>query len=199
MWGRVGMYRAFRFWRIEVLALALLCAGMGGCVASEAGRKTEAPPFDQDLIWLSYHFNVRVDGRALILRSGVGTYTDTIEGDVTGADVGDLNRDGFPEVLVYLSSSDSNRYGSVVGYSSNRGKSMSLLYAPLATKEAKYAPGYHGHDEFAIVEDTLIQRFPISPEERITSESGPTMRQIQYRLVDGEAGRKLVVSKVVEY
>ena len=86
------MSRAFRFWRIEVLALALLCAGMGGCVAPEAGRKTQAPPFDQELIWLSYHFNVRVDGRALILRSGVGTYTDTIEGDVTGADVGDLKR-----------------------------------------------------------------------------------------------------------
>lgn len=195
----VFMHQARQSLKGTVRALLIVCAASVGCAASEGYLKSEASVYDQDLVWLSHQFNVRVDRQNLTVRSDVGTYTTVIEGDVFGADVGDMNRDGYPEILVYLRSSDTGRYGSVIGYSSNRGRSMSQIYAPLATTESRYSCGYRGRDEFAIVEDSFVQRFSISPEDRITSESSPTTRQIQYKLVDGEAGRKLVVSSVVEY
>jgi hypothetical protein len=193
------MYRGLRSLQIKSLAVISACVVVAGCLSSSGSLYSKSAPFYQDLVWVSHRFNVRVDGQNLVLSSDVGSYTHALEGSVVGADVGDLNQDGYPEVLMYLSSPDDGRYGSVIGYSSNRGRSLSQIYAPLATNDAKYKRGYYGHDEFAIVEGTLVQRFPIHPADRITSELAPTTRQVQYKLVDGEAGRRLVVSKVIEY
>jgi hypothetical protein len=56
-----------------------------------------------------------------------------------------------------------------------------------------------GHDEFAMVENTFVQRFPIyNPGDTNAEPTGGT-RQIQYKLVDGEASRLFEVDKVVEY
>lgn len=56
-----------------------------------------------------------------------------------------------------------------------------------------------GYDEMAIVENTFCQRFPIYKEG--DSNANPTggMRQIQYKLVDGENGRILKIDKVMEF
>lgn len=56
-----------------------------------------------------------------------------------------------------------------------------------------------GHDEMAIVESTFCQRFPIYKEGDSNAQPTGGMRQIQYKLVDGEAGRMLAVEKVVEF
>jgi hypothetical protein len=151
------MYRGLRSLQIKSLALISACVVVAGCLSSSGSLYSKRAPFYQDLVWVSHRFNVRVDGQNLVLSSDVGSYTHALEGSVVGADVGDLNQDGSPEVLMYLSSPDDGRYGSVIGYSSNRGRSMSLIYAPLATNDAKYNRGYYGHDEFAIVEGTLVQ------------------------------------------
>ena len=56
-----------------------------------------------------------------------------------------------------------------------------------------------GHDEMAIVGNTFCQRFPIY--KKGNSYANPTggMRQIQYKLVDGENGRILKIDKVMEF
>ena len=56
-----------------------------------------------------------------------------------------------------------------------------------------------GHDEFAIVETTFVQRFPIYNDDDTNSNPTGGTRQIQYKLKDGEASRKFVVDKVIEY
>ena len=59
--------------------------------------------------------------------------------------------------------------------------------------------GYQGFDEFAFVENTFIRRFPLfRAADGRTTRTGYT-RQIQYKLQEGEAMRRLVVEKVVEY
>ena len=87
-----------------------------------------------------------------------------IDGTVINAEIEDLNSDGFPEVLVYISSDGSGSYGSIIGYSVNNGKSMSQISFPSVTYNNEANKGYMGHDEFAVVENTLVQRFPIYKE-----------------------------------
>ena len=51
-------------------------------------------------------------------------------GTVLMAEIGDLNRDNYPEIMVYISADGSGSYGSIIGYSVNNGKSMSQIYLP---------------------------------------------------------------------
>jgi hypothetical protein len=122
-----------------------------------------------------------------------------IEGTVTGAEVADLNADGSPEIYVYVTSAGSGSYGSVVAYSSNKRKSLSEIYLPPVAENPKASQGYMGHDEFAVVESTLVQRFPIyAPGDSNSKPTGGT-RQLQYRLVPGEAGWVLKLDRAVSY
>jgi len=59
--------------------------------------------------------------------------------------------------------------------------------------------GYMGHDEFAIVETSLVRRFPIYKTG--DSNSNPTggTRQIQYKLKDGEGSRVFEIHKITVY
>ncbi|MGB5191200.1 MAG: hypothetical protein WBN54_14170, partial [Robiginitalea sp.] len=59
--------------------------------------------------------------------------------------------------------------------------------------------GYMGHDEFAVVETSLVRRFPVYKSG--DSNSNPTggTRQIQYKLQDGEASRLFVIDNISEY
>ena len=122
-----------------------------------------------------------------------------IDGQVVNAEIEDLNSDGFPEILVYTVSAGSGSYGNVIGYSVNNGKSISQIYFPEISENKEAGEGYMGHDEFAVVETSLVQRFPIYKSG--DSNSNPTggTRQIQYKLQDGEASRLFVIDKISEY
>ena len=122
-----------------------------------------------------------------------------IDGQVVNAEIEDLNSDGFPEILVYTVSAGSGSYGNVIGYSVNNGKSISQIYFPDISENKEAGEGYMGHDEFAVVETSLVQRFPIYKSG--DSNSNPTggTRQIQYKLQDGEASRLFVIDKISEY
>ena len=122
-----------------------------------------------------------------------------IDGTVTGAEVADLNADGSPEVYVYINSAGSGSYGSLAAYSANNRKSLSDIYLPPVTENAEASVGYMGHDEFAVVETRLVQRFPIYREGDTNAAPSGDTRQIQYKLVAGEAGWRLEPDKVVEY
>ena len=127
------------------------------------------------------------------------TITRKIDGTVTGAEVADLNADGSPEIYVYVASAGSGSYGSLVAYAANRRKSMSEIHLPPIAENKTASKGYMGHDEFAVVERTLVRRFPVYRGG--DTNAGPTggMRQLQYRLVPGEAGWRLTLDKVIEW
>jgi len=115
-----------------------------------------------------------------------------------GAEVADLDANGSPELYVYVRSAGSGSYGSLVAYAANKRKSLSGIYLPPVTENATIAKGYLGHDEFAVVENRLVQRFPsIATGDTNANPTGGS-RQVQYKLVPGEAGWKLVIDRVVE-
>ena len=122
-----------------------------------------------------------------------------IDGKVTNAEIEDLNADGYPELLIYTTSAGSGSYGNVIGYSVNAGKSMSQIYFPSITDNPEAKKGYMGHDEFTIVETSLVRRFPIYKDDDSNSKPTGGIRQIQYKLKEGEASRQFVVDKIVEY
>ncbi len=121
------------------------------------------------------------------------------DGTVVGAEVADLNVDGSPEVYVYVQSAGSGSYGSLIAFSANRKKSLSEIYLPPVADDPMASKGYLGHDEFAVVESTLVQRFPLYGEGDKNAQPSGKMRQLQYKLAPGEAGWVLRVDKVVEY
>jgi len=133
---------------------------------------------------------LEVDNQKLVLEIG---------GQVINAEIEDLNSDGFPEVLIYITSAGSGSYGNVIGYSVNNGKSISQIYFPELSENKKANAGYMGHDEFAIVETSLVRRFPIYKADDTNSNPTGGTHQIQYKLKDGEASRLFVIDKVVEY
>lgn len=150
-------------------------------------------------------FRVSLNDKQLsITPSGLSATNTPVVHNITGytirmAETGDLNNDSYPEVFVYLTSDGSGSYGRLIGYSVNDGKSMSQVSLPEITDNPELSKGYMGHDEMAIVESTFCQRFPIYKEG--DSNANPTggMRQIQYKLTEGEACRILKVDKVIEF
>jgi len=122
-----------------------------------------------------------------------------IDGTVTGAEVADLNVDGSPEIYVYVQSAGSGSYGSLVAYSANRRKSLSEIYLPPVADNAEASKGYMGHDEFAVVENTFVQRFPTYRDGDTNAAPSGKTRQLQYKLEPGEAGWILRLDRTVEY
>ena len=135
------------------------------------------------------HGDVRLSIRPEGL-SGDNTRAEVvIDGLVTNAEVADLNADGSPEVYVYTRSDGAAARGAVHAWSTNNKRSMSQIsLATPADGDSNFA-GYRGQDEFAVVENVLARRFPVN---------GKT-RQLQYKLVAGEASWQLKVDRVVEF
>jgi len=164
--------------------------------------------FNQTLELLGISFQVMSANNSslnnlLIVPTGLeldnSSLLEEIDGTVTGAEVADLNSDGSPEIYVYVSSAGSGSYGSLVAYSANRRKSLSPIYLPPIMENQIAKKGYMGHDEFAVVETTLVRRYPVYRQTDTNRNPTGGMRQIQYKLIPGEAGWLLKVDKVVEY
>ena len=122
-----------------------------------------------------------------------------IEGTVTGAEAADLNGDGSPEIYIYVTSAGSGSYGELVAYSANNNKSLSEIYLQPLENDPENSKGYMGHDEFTVIEGNLARRFPIYKAGDINAKATGGMRQLQYKLVAGEAGWKLELDKSTSF
>lgn len=125
--------------------------------------------------------------------------TAEVVGNVTDAEIADLNSDGFPELLIYTTSAGSGSYGAVIGYSANNGKSISPIYFPPVAENKKINTGYMGHDRFAIVKNKLVQHFPVYNKDDVNSKASGNTREIHYKLNNGEAGKEFIVENIMEY
>jgi len=126
-------------------------------------------------------------------------FTWDADGAVTGAEVADLDADGSPEIYVYVTSTDADARGSVVAFSANKRKSLSSIYLPPIADTPAAAQGYQGHDDFAVVEGSLVRRFPIYAGEGVGAAPTGKTRQLQYKLVPGEAGWLLKLDRTTEF
>lgn len=112
-----------------------------------------------------------------------------VRGKVQSCEIDDLNRDGFPDVVIYISSEGDKRKGSVISIASEANKSISAIMFPDITDDAKLSAGYKGGDQFKLFNGILTRRFPVYSTTDSTN-TAPTgvIRQIIYKVVPGERG-----------
>lgn len=153
------------------------------------------PPYDDTLNLQGVTFRVFGEGNEVVIHAkgeALNATEHVPRGNslITGSEVADLNSDGIPEVYVYLHSHVGHQ-GALVAFVAGE-KSLMPIYLPglHSFDNGRHLVGYFGKDDFAVVENTLVHRFPIS---------GGITRQIQYKLKKGEATWILELDKVVEY
>jgi hypothetical protein len=177
-------------------------------LAVSSAAPSAAASFDQtlELQGVVFHVSCPNDSSAPTLKivpAGLAIdnspITREVDGHVVLAEVADLDVDGSPELYVYAQSVGSGSYGSLVAYAANKKKSLSEIYLPPIADDPRAAKGYMGHDEFRVVESTLVRRFPVYRDGDTAAKPTGGTRQIQYKLAAGEAGWILRPDKVVEY
>ncbi len=111
-----------------------------------------------------------------------------VKGRVAGIAIEDLNNDGFPDLLVYLYNGENGVFGTVYVFMSEENKSCAPVALPDVMLDGKLKDGYKGHDEFSLLEGTLIQKFPLfKPGDDKDKPTGGN-RVVQYHVVPGEGG-----------
>lgn len=180
-----------------------LSLNLGAPDASNGSR-----PFDQTLELQGIVFHVTdesIDGSRAVriapqgLKIDNSVMTHPLNGDIARVEVADLDRDGSPEIYIFVRSPGRGLPGELVAYAANRKKSLSVIYLPPVSEDPTIAKGYRGEDEFAVVENTLVQRFALYDSADTSAGRTGKMREIQYRLMPGEAGWILRRQKVTEY
>ena len=188
--------------RLSRLAAGLLLSS--GLLAMD--RASAAGLFQRSLSLQGVTFNVKASGEGsqqeltITARDGKRPYQpirQTVDGQVIGAEVADLNSNSLPEIYVYVQSAGSGGYGQVVAYSVVKGHQLS----PISLQELGAAPakGYMGHDAFSIVEGCLVRRFPIYKPGDSNAKATGGLRQICYKLRNGEAGWILRPTSVMTF
>ncbi|MCW3088006.1 MAG: hypothetical protein JWQ78_1392 [Sediminibacterium sp.] len=122
-----------------------------------------------------------------------------IKGRITGAEVDDLNNDGFPDLVIYVFNGDKNK-GSVLGVRSDKNQGLGPIFFPDIVDDPKLRLGYIGNDEFSLMEGTLMRRFPVyNTTDSANIKPSGIVRQVQYRVVPDEKGmQKFKVSRSYE-
>lgn len=125
------------------------------------------------------------------------TISREVDGTVQDAEIADINGDGFPELYIYVQSTGSGSYGSVLAFSSNKNLSISDIYIPPLDEKSALTTGYMGHDAFAVENTMLVRRFPVYKSGDSNAHPTGGMRQLQYTLTPGEAGWVMQLTHVV--
>jgi hypothetical protein len=199
-----------------ICSIVCLLSGCGGSAETEKRAvdtiKTNAiqivqtpieNPFNKEVTYKKIKLTVSSPGKSVensftINPSGYtavnSPVTEHIEGKVSDVLVDDIDGDGYPEWAVIINSG-KDESANVFVYSSNGDKSMSSVNFPVIGKDDKILSGYKGHDEFNFVEGSFIRRFPLYDGDTKTGK----MRQVQYKLKNGEALKQLVQQKIIDY
>lgn len=158
-----------------------------------------AKGFDQrlEMFGVSFHVsspNAASGNTVTITPSGLSkdnsAFTEQVSGVVLRAEVNDLNVDRSPEVYVYVKPPGDTARMQLVAYSANRKASLSSIYLPPIEDTPGAAAGFAGQDDMAVLEGVLARRFSIGDGK---------MRQMQYKLVPGEAGWQLKFDRMDEF
>jgi hypothetical protein len=175
-------------------------------INSQQTKTGEGHSFQKSLQFKNASFDIHTIGkgslRKLFIQSKGFEKNESlglnIDGEVTDANVADLNADGFPELLIFVRSAGSGSYGSIIAFSANGAKSISRAHFPPVSENPKLNKGYMGHDKFSVVGTALIQEYPVYQEGDGNATPTGGMRKVEYKLVDGEASRMFVVEKISE-
>jgi hypothetical protein len=172
----------------------LLSIAISGALCAAGAEVAQAAPFNRTASLQGVTFQVSARGDGSIQQLTVKTTdkgkplpaikVDT-DGQVTGMEVEDLNSDGRPELLVYVTSAGSGSYGSVLAWTVSPAHTLLPIHMPELS--GTWAKGYVDHDSFMIGETTLVRKFPIYRPGDSNAKPTGGIRNVYYKLVRGEA------------
>ncbi|HXB95901.1 MAG TPA: hypothetical protein VNU70_12110 [Puia sp.] len=110
-----------------------------------------------------------------------------VRGRISMAQVDDLNGDGVADLILFLYTDTAAIHGTVLAFISDGTKSIQPAALPDLSLDGKLNGGYKGHDQFTMLEGTLLQKFPVyKPDDKEEPTGGN--RVVQYQLRKGESG-----------
>ena len=109
--------------------------------------------------------------------------------------IADLDGNGFDEIYIITTSAGSGSYGAVLGFASNKNKSLSMINFPGIQERDENFEGYMGHDTFKIEDQKLVRTFSIYNEGDTNKHPTGGSRKLVYGLYPGEAVWQLKVEK----
>jgi len=179
---------------------------LAGLVAAALALPCAAKPFDQTLD--DGGFSVRIESpntpgkNTLTLQpKGLKKTNDKItlstESQVTRTFLADVDGDNSSEVFIVLTSPGSGSYGEVLAYSTNGKKSLTPII--IEKPAEKDLAGYMGHDQFEVMENTFVRRFPVYKTGDTNAAPTGGYRQFQYKLKPGEAAWQMKIDRVESY
>jgi len=118
----------------------------------------------------------------------VRDFSFDIKGRIAKAEVVDINRDSYPDLVFYVYNNDSIPKGNVIAISSEKNETVVPILFPDIFDDPKLRIGYKGNDVFFLMEGYLIRRFPVYPADGAPATTGTLIRQIQYQVVPGDRG-----------
>jgi hypothetical protein len=109
--------------------------------------------------------------------------------------VADLDGNGFDEIYIVITAAGSGSHGTVLGFASNKDKSLSMIHFPELHEGDAHFEGYRGHDTFTIEDRKLVRMFPIYNNSDTNANPTGGRRKLVYGLVPGEAMWQLWVEQ----
>lgn len=127
--------------------------------------------------------------------------TIEVRGRVTKSEVDDLNRDGFPDLVMYVSSGGAKNASTVIGIASQGNESLMPIIFPDIVDDPKLRVGYMGQDQFFLMNGVLMRKFPLyETADTLNIKPSGMMRQIMYSVVPGEkGGHKFKVNRSYDF
>ena len=110
--------------------------------------------------------------------------------------IADLDGNGFDEIYIITTSAGSGSYGRVLGFASNKDKSLSMINFPEIQEGDENFDGYMGHDTFSIEGQKLIRTFPIYHKDDTNQNPTGGRRKVTYGLYPGEAMWQLKIEQL---
>jgi len=121
-----------------------------------------------------------------------------IKGKVYGAEIDDLNKDGFNDLVVYIVLNDKKNKGTVIAIASDENKRIMPITFPEVISNEKLKNGYDGNDSFKLLNGTLTHRFAVEDTTQ-NAEQTIIARQVLYTVIKGEYGNwKFKVQRIVD-
>ena len=149
---------------------------------------------------ISYTAQVPTSKTLIITPSGLKNTNESITLDITGyeirnIEIGDLDRDSYPELFIYLQALDGSNFTKFIGYSPTKDQILHEILSINIEEDILSNASFQGNNDMAIVENTFVQRFPIYAQGELTDKT----KQLQYKLTQKGNRKELVLDKAFEY
>lgn len=110
-----------------------------------------------------------------------------VKGKATKVEMDDFNRDGLPDLIIYFFTGEQKK-GNVFAIVCQEKKTVAPIIFPDIMDDDKLKVGYHGNDEFRLMNGVLMRRFPVINNTDTSTAKTNFIRQILYKVVPAENG-----------